>query len=282
MKMNSLRLVGATSIDLPLLATASSGPFVLKGAEGLGPPEITVTIAKSVFEKGLYQGKSSSFRQVTVLLGLLPDWDVGQTAGELRTQLYGLLTPRHGQMVRVEVVYNGVVQGYAQGQVSKMEAAMFTKDPAVQIVIDCDYPYLLKPSNVVQKPAQRAVSGIRAFDIVNEGTAPSGFKMGVILRSNVGNTLVLSEENPLGSKIQLDGINWEAGDRLVIDTRPGTRGIWRGSGGGNLVSAIKSLNGAVSQWFQLYEGANTLLLNTAAFDWDEVVNFRHQPAYWGV
>jgi hypothetical protein len=297
MKMNMLRLRGAQTVDLPLLGADPSGPFVLKGAEGLGPPEVTVRMSRTVLEKALYQGKSVALRQIVALVGLQPDWDVGQTAEELRTVLYSLLTPRYGQMIKAEIVNDGVVQAFAQGQISKMEAALFTKDPAVQITLDCDYGYLLKPTTIVQEPPQRQIGvivddpgtpeneanpGLRAFDIENDGTAPSGFKMGVILRANVGTSLILADENPQGQKFQVDGINWIAGDRFVIDTRPGTRGVWRGAAGGNLVSVLNNMNAGVSEWLSLYEGDNTLTLNTTAFDWDPEFQFRHQPAYWGV
>lgn len=282
MKMDLLRFTGASIVDFPIFGADASGPFVLKGADGLGPVEVTVKMGKTVLEKAIYQGKSPTLRQVIVVVGLQPDWDTGQTAEELRTILYGLLTPRYGQLVRMEVVSNGVVQAYAQGQVSKMEPALFTKDPAVQITLDCDYGYLLSPNLVVQEPVQSDVGGIRAFDVVNDGTAPSGFKAGFVLMANVGTSLVLADDNPLGQKFQVDGINWLAGDRFVIDTRPGSRGVWRGPGGGALVSALNNMNAGVSEWMYLYGGNNKLTLNTTAFDWDAAYKFSHQPAYWGV
>lgn len=282
MKMNLLRFVGASNVDLPLLGAEESGPFVLKGAEGLGPPDVTVRIVRTVLEGGLYQGKTAALRQIIALVGLQPNWDVGQTAEELRTELYSLLTPRYGNMVRAEVIHDGVVQGYAQGQVSKMEPALFTKDPAVQITLDCDYPYLLGPNQVTQDPPQRDIGGIRGFDISNEGSAPAGFKMGVILRAAVAGSLVLSDENSAGQKIQIDGISWAPGDRFVVDTRAGSRGIWRGPAGGALQSVLNNMNAGVSEWIQLYGGTNTLLLNTTAFDWDPAYRFSHQPAFWGV
>lgn len=282
MKMDNLRFVGAESVNLPIIGADPSGPFVLKGVEGLGPPEINVRMARTVLEKAIYQGKSPVLRQIIAVVGLQPDWDTGQTAQELRTTLYSLLTPRYGQMVRSEIVSEGVVQAYAQGHISKLETALFTKDPAVQITLDCDYAYLLDPNQVTQTPVQSTVGGIRAFDVLNNGTAPSGFKAGFTLMANVGSSLVLSDENPLGQKMQIDGINWVAGDRFVIDTRPGSRGVWRGAGGGALVSVLNNMNAGVSEWLALYGGDNRLLLNTTAFDWDPEYNFTHQPAYWGV
>lgn len=282
MKMDLLRFIGATSVDFPILGADPSGPFVLKGADGLGPVEVTVRMGKTVLEKAIYQGKSPTLRQVNVVVGLQPNWDVGQTAEELRTILYGLLTPRYGALVRMEVVSNGVVQGFAQGQVSKLEPVLFTKDPAVQITLDCDYGYLLAPNLVVQQPVQSSVGGIRGFTVDNDGTAPAGFIMGVTLRANVGTSLVLSDNNPLGMKFQVDGINWVSGDRFVLDTRPGSRGVWRGPAGGALVSALNNMNAAVSEWMYLYPGDNLLTINTTAFDWDVTYKFMHQPAFWGV
>lgn len=282
MKMDMIRFIGAESVDFPIIGAEASGPFILKGVDGLGPTDVTVRLVRTVLEKAVYQGKTAALRQIIAVVGLQPDWDIGQTPGDLRKTLYTLLTPRYGQMVKCEVVEDGDTVAFAQGQISKMEPAMFTKDPAVQITMDCDYGYLLSPTDVEQEPVQVDVGGIRGFDVVNDGDAPSGFKAGFTLMANVGMTLVLSDENPLGQKMQIEGINWLAGDRFVIDTRPGSRGVWRGPGGGALVSVLNNMNAGVSEWMQLYGGTNRLLLNTTAFDWDPVFNFVHQPAYWGV
>ena len=282
MTMEMIRLVGASSVEFPILGAEASGPFVLKSSDGLGPPKVSVRMAKTVLEKAVYQGKTPDLRQIICLVGLQPNWDVGQTPQELRKILYGLLTPKYGQLVRAEIVENGVVKAFAQGQVSSLEPALFTKDPAVQITLDCDYGYLLSPTSVVQEPVQSTVGGIRAFDVVNDGDAPSGFKAGFILRDDVGTSLILSDDNPLGQKIQIDGLNWVSGDKFLVDTRPGTRGVWRGAAGGAYVSCLNNLNASVSEWMYLYGGNNKLTLNTTAFDWDPAYNCAHQPAYWGV
>lgn len=278
-----LKFVGATSVDFPIVGADPSGPFVLKGADGLGPVPITVQMGRTVWEKAVYQGKSATLRQIIAVVGLQPNWDEGERPADLRSTLYKLLTPRYNEMVRCEIWADGEQQAFAQGQISKMEPSLFTKDPAVQITLDCDYGYLLKPTSVVQTPVQRSSGGLRAFDVVNDGDAPAGFRAGFILNENVGTTLILSDENPLGMKIQIDGIDWMSGDRFVVDTRPGTRGVWRGAGGGALSSVLNNLNASVSEWMYLYAGDNSLMLNTSvAFDWDTAYYFAHQPAYWGV
>lgn len=281
MKMDMLRFVGATNVDCPLVGAEASGPFVLKSAEGLGPPEVIVKLAQTVLEQAVYQGKRPALRQIVALISLQPDWDNGGTAEQLRTRLYSMLTPRYGEMVRVEVFHQGVMQAYAQGQISKMEVALFTKDPAVQITMDCDYAYLLGPSTIVQQPQRVSLVGETAIDIENDGTAPSGFLMGAVL-DGFANPLILTDDDPRGQKIQIDGIAWAPGDIFVVDTRPGSRGLWRGPGGGALQSVLNNMNAPVSEWLQLYEGDNRLRLNVSAFNWHATYNFQHQPAYWGV
>lgn len=282
MKMDMLRFIGAQTVDFPLMGADPSGPFVFKSAEGLGPPEIVVRMGRTVLEKAIYQGKSAALRQMVVLVGLQPNWDEGQTAEELRTQLYSLLTPKYGALVQAQVRYGGALQAFAQGHISSLVPALFTKDPAVQITLDCDYPYLLAPNELDLEPVRRTVGGVRVFDVTNAGTAPSGFRAGFVLGADVDDSLVLSDSGAGGQKIQIDGIDWKAGDTFIVDTRPGTRGVWRRNQGAAQLSVLSNLNFPVSQWFGLYSGLNTIKLNVTDFEWDTTIKFIYQPAYWGV
>ena len=83
MTMEMIRLIGASSVEFPILGAEASGPFVLKSADGLGPPKVGVRMAKTVLEKAIYLGKSPDLRQIVCLVGLQPNWDVGQTPQEL-------------------------------------------------------------------------------------------------------------------------------------------------------------------------------------------------------
>ncbi len=284
MKMDTLKLVGRNTVDFPIVGADVSGPFILKGVDGLGPTDITVRLGRTVLEKAVYQGKSATLRQITAVVGLQPDWDAGQTPEELRKVLYGLLTPVAGQMIRAEIWYGGDQQGFAQGNISKMVPVLFSKDPAVQIVIDCDYGYLLAPGTVSVEPdASDFITGGRQFTIDNDGDAPSGFKAGFILGAapSPNHTLTLFTSDG-AQTIEIEGITWASGDKFLVDTRPGSRGVWRGPGGGAYVSCLNNLNVSVSEWMYIYGGETTLVLDVSDFDWDPTYDFAYQPAYWGV
>lgn len=280
MIFNKLRFVGATSVDLPIIGADPAGPFVLKGVDGLGPPEREVTISRTVQEGGKRQGTRTHNRQIVARVGLQPEWDIGQTPAELRTILYGLLTPKYGLPVVAQIMLGGTVIAQSQGDISRFETALFSKDPEVQITLDCDYPYLKSPTARIQMPEKSVVDGKTAIDIENEGTAPAGFWMSFTLQSAQPTPLQISDDSAFGQIMEIGGL-WEAGDTLIIDTRTGQRNIWKTRSGTTVpVSAIGDLSGT-SPWMQLHGGDNRLLINNLAFDF--VGNgFEHTPAYWGV
>ncbi len=280
MKFDMIRFVGVTNVDLPIVGATPSGPFVFKGADGLGAPEIDVLYARSRASKGVRQKKVPALRSHVVRVGLQPEWDVGQTPEELRTEIYGLLTPKYDQQVEMHILLDGVVQAEAKGDISRCEPSIFVKDPEVLITMECDDAYLLAPDIVYQIPA-RTISGTNTlFTVQNDGTAPAGFWIGVTLQSAQSDNLKLSENSALGRTMEVGG-TWEAGDTLIIDTRPGTKGVWQIKAGTTAKKNMLNDLTGTSPWLMLHSGDNLLKLNNTAFDWYED-GFGHTPAYWGV
>lgn len=281
MKFTKLRLVGATNVDLPIIGADASGPFVLKSADGLGPPDIVVSIGQTTQEGGIYQGRKAQNRQVVMLVGLQPEWEIGQSSEDLRTTLYGLLTPKFGELIQMECWNDNVLVAKAEGQFSKFEAAIFSKDPAVQLTLDCTHPYLQSPSLLFQNPAEGVSGGKTWFDVENVGTAPSGFMMSVQFTNTFTGAVTINDNGgPTGEYFSVNRA-WTAGDKLILDTRPGQRGVWRTPSGSSAVQSILGDMDIFSTWLQLYNGTNRLWINNVNFDW-LAPGFGHTPAYWGV
>lgn len=280
MKYNKLRFVGAYNVDFYVENADPSGPFVLKGAEGLGPPEVDVSFGEKAEEGGVRQKRRAQNRQIVARVGLAPDWSVGQTPSDLRTLLYGLLTPKFDQMIKAQVMLNNTVLFQAQGDVSNLETAIFSKDPEVQITLDCDYPYFLATSSVSFTPTKVADGSGIIFDVDNAGTAKSGFWTAFTLQSTPTGDLTLSEAGVGGRTMSFAG-PWAAGDTFILDTRPGSQGVWKKAAGSSVTkSALNQLRGE-SPWLTLHGGLNTLRVNLTAFDWYQKA-FEYMPAYWGV
>lgn len=280
MKFTKIRFAGPTNVDLPLDEGVLQGPFILKAADGLGPPEVDVSMAHTLNQGGVYQGRRPQLREPVFRVGLQPEWNIGQSAEELRTTLYGLLTPKFGQLIKMQIMNGAAVVAEVDGHIKKMEIAAFSKDPEVQITMACTQPYLYAPSNTFQAPVKTVSGGFTLFDVVNIGTAPSGFHLALSFTVAHTATLQLIDEYAFGENMSIN-TDFAIGDILTIDTRAGSRGVWKTlSGQSTSVSILDDLTGG-SSWMQLHSGTNRLKINNTTFNWF-LLGVTHRPEYWGI
>lgn len=286
MIFDKIRFVGAQNVDLPIVGATPAGPFILKGVDGLGPPEREVAISRTIREGGVRQGVRAANRQVVALVGLRPNWSTGQTSADLRDMLYGLLTTKYNLPVKMQLMLGTAVVAVAKGDVSKIEPSLFTKSTEAQITLDCDYSALLAPNVQYQVPVKTVISGQTAIDVVNDGTAPAGFWTSFKFNSTPVVPIRFTDDSAsVQEKMVISG-NWVTNDVLTIDTRDGSRGIWRsrplgsGPGYGDPVSKVGNLSGG-STWLQMHGGDNRFLLNHTDITFVDDA-FGHTPAYWGV
>lgn len=288
MKFTKIRLKGPTNVDLPLLGEPAEGKFLLKGADGLDPVGVDVLSTGERTPQG---------REPVFLVGLQPEWEAGQTAEQLRRELYGLLTPRHRSMIKIEFMDSNTVVAYAEGQVKQMEAGIFTQDPEVQITFACQgatRSYLLAPTQIHAKPDTPDVAGY--FTIDNVGDAPSGFKISMQFSAAVSYDANTDVGGVLITDSQLAGVltssnresgEWmrvkrafAVGERLIIDTRKGQRNVWSvPSNSSSQTSRLNDLD-ADSVWMNLHSGVNDIYVDRG-FTWYEN-GFSYTPAYWGI
>lgn len=267
MKFTKIRFNGLTAIDLPMVNALPSDVYILKGVDGLGPPEVDVSIADTLNAGGYYQGRRPQARQIVAKVGLNPDHSAGQTASDLRDGLYGLLTPGADDNLTVQIM-DATVLVQTVGYVSSMPINPFSKDPEVQVVVDCLGWYLEAPNLLFVAPVSKAAPAID-----NVGSAPSGIHLEVIFTSNLSSWTLT---NAAGKKM-LVTYAFLSGDKLAIDTRPGSRGIWLTRGGvtTNIIYALS----ADSKWLMLHGGNNVFATSSAAFNWGDVYFL---PQHWGI
>ena len=280
MKFNKIRLVGANNVDLPLEGVGPITPYVLKAADGLGPPEVDVSIVPTLQRGGYYQGRRPQLRQVILRVGLQPEWNIGQTPQDLRTALYSLLTTKYDQLVKLQVMLTNSVLAQTEGHISKMEVAAFSKDPEVQITLDCKDAYLYAPSGSAMSITLNKAGGYSYFNIENIGTAPSGFRAGFTFPTAFTGPFILSENGTGGRSFRVDR-DFGAGDMIILDTRSGQRGVWRVPTGTSNQNNILSKLHQSSEWLELFAGTNPFAINTENVS---ATGFppEYTPAYWGI
>ncbi len=268
MRLSKLRFNGLNVVDFPIIGVKPTDLYILKNVDGLGPPEVDVSIAQTLNAGGVYQGRRPHSRQIVALVGLNPNYSLGEVPGDLRTSLYGMLTPGYVDNIVVQIIDDEEVVASTTGYVSKMEINPFSDTPEVQIAVECLQQYLVAENEVFLEPPDKV-----SPEIVNLGTAPAGIFMEVQFTTDLpGWTL----SDISGQKMEIN-YSFLTGDILTIDTRPGHRGIWV-SRLGVLTNIIWALS-ADSIWYMLHGGTNTFSTSSSSFDWGDVF---YLPQFWGI
>ena len=268
MRFTKIRLTGLTAIEFPIVGALPTDPYILKAADGLGPPEVDVSIVDTLNAGGYYQGRRPQNREVVLRVGLNPDYGSDQTAADLRTVLYGMLTPGSSDSVLLEIINNTTVLATTTGYLKKLEIVPFSKDTEVQLTIACTSPYLQAVDRLYVDPGSTSAPAIN-----NVGTAPTGFKMSLQFTTALASW---SLTDAAGKKIEFVH-DFLANDILTFDTRAGSRTIelTRDLVTTKIIAALTS----DSMWLSLYGGNNVFATSDPNFTWGDVY---YLPQYWGI
>lgn len=268
MYFTKIRLNGLSVVDLPIVDAKPSDVYILKNADGLGPPEVDVSIVNTLNAGGFYQGRRPQPREIVLHIGLNPNYAVEQTVSDLRQSFYGMMTPGAADIVKIELMDDDTSLVYTEGYVKKLEIAPFSKTPELQMTLSCLQQYFRAPAYLYIDPGPQANPLID-----NIGTAPAGFHMDVVFTAALTSWTLTDS---LGKKMLIT-YPFAIGDTLMLDTRPGFRSIKvkRASVITNIIYALS----ADSVWHMLHGGDNIFTTSSAAFTWGDVY---YLPQYWGI
>lgn len=274
MIFNRILLDGLSDVNLPIVGATPLDPFILKSVDGLGPPDVDVVIANTLHQGGVYQGRRPLSREIVARVGLNPDYSVGERPSDLRTTLYGLLTPGEDDYVMVNLVNDAESVSYTtKAWVKRIEPAIFAKDPEVQIVLPCLQPYLTGIArDQVTVPGGWTKTN---FTIINVATAPAGFQFQVTLTANASSFGITNTNGSRKMVIEYPFLN---GDVIKFDTVAGQRKVMRTRSGTPL--DVSGFMQSGSEWMMLRGGGNNFLTTgTSSFNWNY---FNYIEQFWGI
>lgn len=249
--------------------------YWVKNVTGLEPPGRSVAIARTA-SGGRFQGVTVEDREVVVLIGLQPDWDAGETPKLLRDNLYTMINTGYDPKVLITLIADGGVKlASVPAYVTQFEAALFSKDPAVQITFTCLNPTF--KARAVTKYPKSALSE-KAPDIYNFGTAETGFQFAVKFTDTKNGWFIKQAENQ-NIGMEFDMVFHE-NDVLSVSTIPGQRYVhWQKRRGRvqNMISILKYS----SEWIQLHPGHNHFVVPKKTTTWDWKGDLSFTARYWG-
>lgn len=278
MIFTKIRLIGLTTLEIPVIGALPKDPYIVKGIDGLGPPDFELFMAESYHEGGNYSGRRAKGRQIVALLGLNPNHRTSTSVSSLRDALYTLVGTDQNE-ITFELMEGNTVVARTAGFVSKIEPSIFVKDPAVQLTIDSEKAFLEAPTPVILTPNTHTLS------VVNPGTAPSSFRLRMNYTAANSTSGDRFQVRVGGLVLDLDYIPVlpdNTTNYFIVDTRLGSRQVVR-DGVYNLVGNLAR----DSKWPYLRPGANLVEIlepfgSGEAHTGYSIVEFEYLPRYMGV
>jgi hypothetical protein len=266
MYFTRIQLVGRNVIELPIIGARPADVYILKSADGLGPPPIDVAISA-----GKHLASTLEEREIVISIGLNPDYGTGLTAGELRERLYGLLYSGTHDPIRVNILRGNELLISIDAHITKLEASIFSDSPEVQLTARCISELWDGPAVIHLAPTDHEAPSLH-----NQGTAFTGFRMEVIFTADLQEWVLSRGEAEFRDEFRLTH-DFHIADKVVLDTRFRKRGVWLLRGG--IETSLLGALSAESAWHQLYPGENVFETSSAAFEWGDLY---YKPQYWGV
>jgi len=290
-KITSVLLKGLDNVNLPVMAHVLDGEtgelpvianlnahvddkYYVKSITGLEPPDQNVAIARTA-SGGKYQGRISADREVVVLIGLNPDWDAGETPKLLRDNLYTLMSTGYDPKVRIMLVASIFSVAYVDAYITKFEAAIFDKNPVVQITLTCLNPTFSAESPIWYEPSELDLD---YPNIYNVGTAEAGFQFAVKFTDDKNGWYIRQAENQnIGMEFDMQ---FHTNDVLSVSTIPGKRYVHWQKRRGKVTNKMGILTNS-SEWLQLHPGMNNFVVPPQD-KWVWKGNLVFTPQYWGI
>jgi len=270
MKVTKYALVGDGTVNLPITGVLPSDKFILKSIEGLGPPEFLVNIGKTLLQGGIYQGNHPQQRQLVIRVGLNPDYSVGETVEGLRETLYGMVVPTLDYLT-FQIWDDTTLTAIAKGWVSKFEAVPFSKDPEVQITVECQDAYFVAPEFLDLDLSGMSKS---VLTIDNIGSTPTGFYLQITLTASLS-SFSLIRSSPTDEIFTTHA--FLSGDTFEVDTRDGLRDVYSVRSG--VKTSLLDVTVFDPGWLQLRRGINSFAMSSTSFNYSNCV---YTPHYLGV
>ena len=257
----------AKSVTIPIFGAQPNDPYILKGADGLGPPEV------DVFRSGgtLHRLRAKD-RQLVFRVGINPQYSgTIQTVSSLRESLYSYVSYQ-SEPLTIYIMGPAGELIYTSGYISKFETVPFTKEPMVQMTIDCVEPYFRGPEDVWDLTTTPS----RTHVVNNPGNAPSPFYLIAQVVSTATQTSI--ENQTFGGRFSFPTNSaLVSGDILTLNTNPGVRSVLRFRSSMS-TPLTANLYQAQIEWLTLQPGSNTLYVSENL----TITGLIYSPLYQGV
>lgn len=263
--------------DLEVNISAGDNGYILKAADGLGPPDF-LAVVEGFDSTGIpVMISDPQTRDVVCKIGLNPQ--IGQSYSELRDNLYKLIS----RTVFVKMMNGSKVVAQSTGFIRQFDASHFTNLPEILVTIECQDGAFSAPASITVPLA--TLNTLTPVINYEEGTAPAGMDLQFTVTAN-HTGFSITEYSKFWAVGGADVHNlfsvsyaFLTGDLVKIATHPKKRSLTVTRGG--VTKDLAGYLNAGAIWPKLYTGVNAFTW-TFASSWMTWTLVSYTPRYWGV
>jgi len=252
-------------------------PYVLTGATGLSADDIVpFRYTQNQYGVDIYS-MSLNNREITLKIGLNPSYSSTGQKEDLRDDLYRIIYSSHVPKLWFDLYNGSTFISTINGVVTKMEAALFTSKPEVEITLKC-YEPLFKASTSTTISSGSFSGGFLTCNY-SQGTAPAGFNASFSVASAINHFGLFPSDSSWEFKVVNSFL---AGDIITFSSNAYNKDIYLTRGSSTIVKLANRLT-SYSIWPILFPGNNSFEVRTSGGA--SAVSFlggSYYQSYWGV
>lgn len=252
-------------------------PYVLTGATGLAADNIVpFRYTQNQYGVDLYS-MSLNDRDITLKIGLNPSYSSTGQKEDLRDDLYRIIYSSHVPKLWFDLYNGSTFISTINGVVTKMEAALFTSKPEVEITLKC-YEPLFKASTSTTISSGSFSAGFLTCNYA-QGTAPAGFTASFSVASAINHFGLFPSDSSWEFKVVNSFL---VGDIITFSSNSSSKDIYLTRGSSTIVKLANRLT-SYSIWPILFPGSNSFEVRTSGGA--SAVSFlggSYYQSYWGV
>jgi hypothetical protein len=236
-------------------------------------------------------------REVVLRVALNPNYQLGETAESLRSNVYKAITANRTGAMSLRFKSDKAVVGEIHGFVKKVEAGLFSETPEIQITLDCSRDPLIRAyeetivdlssfesarDDELEEPLPTAPHGLQIIELDDPlSTAPHGLQI-IAFCQSATNTFTISDTDPNIWSFDvtpgtISGVTgFISGDIIGLSSEDHNRYITVERSGQVIHLAHKVHAGSV--WPYMFPGLTTFKIKEG-FSYTQI---KFKSAYWGL
>lgn len=257
-------------------------PFVVMSMTGTDADQIIPRYYGSGAETGTqWHDLTLRPREITMRIGLNPDYKVGLKPSYLRDTLYKAIATHRNGRVLVKFLEDGVAGGVIYGFITRFEAPLFTKTPQIQLTIFCRDPLIRSEARTSINIAGLDLENLVLVDPIS--TAPHGFQFVADITTFTATEVTFSirekELNPDWNFWFYYPLAFGDGTLLYFSSEVNNKYLYKTVGG--LPEYLLGYVDVGSQWPVMFPGENSYFVqfDGVEFVWDSVSFYE---THWGI